>query len=804
MELEKDMNIIRNRAGRRRRAHGLALLAALSPLPVAHSRECNPWCTNLCEDLSGDIYSECGGCDATFACSPGDGKGAGAEAGEEVTTRVVEPGTYRLDLLWPSAVYSTSIADMDAHNQEISNIVTARFEELFSAQDLEELGLVMVNERFHDSHRPQLAQTFMQVRRCIEDGTRIQACEDATFAESVWPELLNSSGFRALFGRERGLVWSHLRQYLSHVAPAQADALLRGLDFDVWATYHANGIRHGSHSHDGSAFAGVYYVKQAGEDEQGGALRVEDPRHIMLGDRTRRQVTHSELVVRPTPGQLLFWPAYLQHQVTPTVGPSARISLAMDIRMGGSVAAIWPQQVAAAMAEVSPHPQPERSSTYRAVSADDEGSPQNAAAAAPNDDDDAAANAAADADADPDDGSADGDDDFSIRPFVCSGMPTWMRKAVGAFSGDQGFEGASQGAERACPTTGPSLEPRPPSYDGPARPIPRARGLNASTLYWRYVRPGLPVILEGVLGRFPEAEARASAIRQCCEAEYRHKAEAHGRIAPDRCDIYDPDTWCETGVQLCGRHPKFDCPGVAGLDELSRMPAGLRQALEVPPPLPSLEYLTQRWGHAYVFWSRPGDEFGAQDHFDMICTGTLSMQHRGSKRWSLWAPFGFLRDASGAAIPPHALFEGTAHAGDALFYPPAWFHATRVEQEGEEEEGEEEEEEEEEGGESITTAVDLLGFPAFGALANRSLRTPFGYNSCAQGRHGWYAQAHKWDSVLTRPADVRTASGHQGEEAAGDAAAAATTTAAKGEESGEEAPPQVCDDPEKAAARESS
>ena len=49
------------------------------------------------------------------------------------------------------------------------------------------------------------------------------------------------------------------------------------------------------------------------------------------------------------------------------------------------------------------------------------------------------------------------------------------------------------------------------------------------------------------------------------------------------------------------------------------------------------------------------------------------------------------------------------------------------------------------------TAVDLLGFPSFGALANRSLRSPFGWNSCAQGRHGWYAQSREWDRVLPKP-----------------------------------------------------
>lgn len=110
------------------------------------------------------------------------------------------------------------------------------------------------------------------------------------------------------------------------------------------------------------------------------------------------------------------------------------------------------------------------------------------------------------------------------------------------------------------------------------------------------------------------------------------------------------------------------------------------------------------------------------------------MQHRGHKAWTLWAPWDLI-DADGDTVPAHTRFEALAAPGDAMYYPPAWFHATRVTDNGH--------------GGSLTAAVDLLAFPSFGALANRStLQTPFGYGACASGSRGWYAQSAVWDRVL--------------------------------------------------------
>lgn len=318
------------------------------------------------------------------------------------------------------------------------------------------------------------------------------------------------------------------------------------------------------------------------------------------------------------------------------------------------------------------------------------------------------------------------DGESVIRPFTCLGMPQWMRETIEASEGLAPV--GVKAEERPCPTGGIPLPESPPSYDGAARPVPRIQGLNASELYLKYARLGLPVVLEGALVAANAAE-RAVAISRCCAEEFARKAARHSNVPPEPCDMYDPDSWCQTGVQLCGR--VLDCSAVAALDDLSALPPALRVAIEVPSPLPSLREITRHFNDPYIFSSEPEDRFGGTGHFDMLCTGTLSMQHRGRKKWVLWAPWE-LFDARGRSIPPHTRFEAVAQRGDVIYYPPAWFHETVVEG----------------GSASLTTAVDLMGFPSYGHLADRSLRSPFGYGACMEGALGWVVQSREWDQVL--------------------------------------------------------
>lgn len=182
------------------------------------------------------------------------------------------------------------------------------------------------------------------------------------------------------------------------------------------------------------------------------------------------------------------------------------------------------------------------------------------------------------------------------------------------------------------------------------------------------------------------------------------------------------------GVQLCGLHPAVNCTAIAAFDA-STLPPRLATLLRVPPPLNSLHEVTARFSSPYVFWTRPGGKFGTPVHFDMVCEYTLSMQHSGRKKWVLWAPWDVPSADGESSVAAHTRFEVVADAGDAVLYPPAWFHATEAEA----------------GDHSVTAAVDVLGFPTYGALGGRSLRSPFGFGACAKR---WLAQSREWDAAL--------------------------------------------------------
>ena len=299
------------------RIHGVGLAFVITH-SMAATPMCEPWCSNSCADLSGNVEDECGGCAVTEpGCRPGAAGWPDESSGvvrpatetDDGWPRVVRPaaetgegprlsqpageglGPAHMESLWPTTIYMAMQPDMETHNEELAALIAARFvrlesqlqregkskdETLFDAVD----GL---NALFHDEHRYGLSDAMKSAQQCLRDTANIrkqiglwkqidrkavEACEAEAAANSVWPELMNSTAFRSLFGHERGHIWRHLRRYA---------ALLTGSDregqwdvtfawdvtwnLDVWGTFHRDGLRHSSHSHDGSTFAGVYYVR---------------------------------------------------------------------------------------------------------------------------------------------------------------------------------------------------------------------------------------------------------------------------------------------------------------------------------------------------------------------------------------------------------------------------------------------------------------------------------------------------------------------------------------------------------------
>ena len=81
----------------------------------------------------------------------------------------------------------------------------------------------------------------------------------------------------------------------------------------------------------------------------------------------------------------------------------------------------------------------------------------------------------------------------------------------------------------------------------------------------------------------------------------------------------------------------------------------------------------------FVLMSTEGHQFGFPGHFDAGCSGTMSYQLQGTKYWRVWSPWKTLADSRGnPGYPAHTRFEGVVRPGDAIIYPPGYFHTTSV------------------------------------------------------------------------------------------------------------------------------
>jgi len=140
-----------------------------------------------------------------------------------------------------------------------------------------------------------------------------------------------------------------------------------------------------------------------------------------------------------------------------------------------------------------------------------------------------------------------------------------------------------------------------------------------------------------------------------------------------------------------------------------------------PMSLPELS-ITQ----GALFIGDVGDRFGGRLHFDQSCTAILSFQLAGIKHWDLWSPSSW-RPAwrSGEPLAPHTYFATVLREGDAILFPPGWYHATRVLV-----------------APSVSTSYSIHPLPMYASSAFEPgfyRGSPLGYARCATHEGGWEA-----------------------------------------------------------------
>ncbi len=113
---------------------------------------------------------------------------------------------------------------------------------------------------------------------------------------------------------------------------------------NLWANINRKGEGNAFHSHPGAFWSGVYYVDDGGIDADpslGGELEFMDPRgplplmlaphlgYVGSSDRSNTSIQ----ALRPKPGRLVMFPAWLMHQVRAYHGTAERISVAFNLTL---------------------------------------------------------------------------------------------------------------------------------------------------------------------------------------------------------------------------------------------------------------------------------------------------------------------------------------------------------------------------------------------------------------------------------------------------------------------------------------
>ena len=138
--------------------------------------------------------------------------------------------------------------------------------------------------------------------------------------------------------REFNWLTQRIMALANEVAP-QFSAKATFDDGILWANVNRRGDFNAMHTHPDAILSGCIYLKVDGTDQ--GAIQFLDARegsptahwrcYTRLNDST--PLTEQAVTVTPREGDILFFPGWLWHWVTPNLTDEERVSVAFNIRM---------------------------------------------------------------------------------------------------------------------------------------------------------------------------------------------------------------------------------------------------------------------------------------------------------------------------------------------------------------------------------------------------------------------------------------------------------------------------------------
>ncbi len=141
---------------------------------------------------------------------------------------------------------------------------------------------------------------------------------------------LEDSAIRELRGRLEEFASALIKQFSRQGSESQD----RDLRLEGWANVLRHGQYNSVHSHPNALWSLVYYVSgnDAPSDQPfSGRLELLDPRPGASLTYEDDSALYGRLLFNPRPGQVVAFPAWLQHQVHPHFGDAPRISIAVNV-----------------------------------------------------------------------------------------------------------------------------------------------------------------------------------------------------------------------------------------------------------------------------------------------------------------------------------------------------------------------------------------------------------------------------------------------------------------------------------------
>jgi len=120
----------------------------------------------------------------------------------------------------------------------------------------------------------------------------------------------------------KGVLSDTVDYYLALVGKDAKYVTERSRDVDYWAAVHKDHIGHESHAHENSLVSGVYYARVPSNS---GRIVFEDPRGSL--SPFGRLQTYFE----PSEGDIVLFPSWLIHKVSPTPGTDMRLSIPFNV-----------------------------------------------------------------------------------------------------------------------------------------------------------------------------------------------------------------------------------------------------------------------------------------------------------------------------------------------------------------------------------------------------------------------------------------------------------------------------------------